>query len=104
MNGHYTVSALLYSEVAWLIVLALALTIALIRFRPLERNIYLNTLWVFLAGVLGQAAAIALDSFVPGAAAAVNTISQIVSAIALIRLSCFVAAAAPGTKESSAIA
>ena len=91
MVSHYTVSGLLYSEVAWLTVLALVLAIALIRFRPYERNIYLNTLWVFLAGVIGQAAAIALDSFVPGTAAAVNTISRIVSAIALIRLSCFVA-------------
>src|SRR3954467_10140273 len=86
MNGHYPLSALLYSEVAWLIVLALVLAIVLIRFRPLERNIYLNTLWVFLAGVLGQAAAIVLDSFVPGAAAVVDTISRILAAVALIRL------------------
>ena len=91
MSAHYTVSALLYSEVAWLILLALVQTAVLVRFRPYERNIYLNTLWVFLAGVAGQAAAIALDSFVPGAAAVVNTISKIVSAIALIRLSSFVA-------------
>ncbi|MBV9191569.1 MAG: hypothetical protein JO292_07745, partial [Betaproteobacteria bacterium] len=91
MNGHYSATALLYSEVAWLILLALVLAMVLIRFRPYERNIYLNTLWVFLAGVVGQAAAVALDSFVPGAAAVVNTISRIVSAIALIRLACFAA-------------
>jgi small-conductance mechanosensitive channel len=72
-------------------VLALVLAIALIRFRPYERNIYLNTLWVFLAGVIGQAVAVGLDSLVPGPAAVVATISRIVCAIALIRLACFVA-------------
>ena len=91
MNGHYTLTSLLYSEVAWLTLLALALAAALIRFRPADRNIYLNTLWVFLVGVIGQAAALGLDSMVPGAASAVNTISRLVSAIALIRLVGFAA-------------
>jgi small-conductance mechanosensitive channel/CRP-like cAMP-binding protein len=91
MNGHYTLTSLLYSEVAWLTLLALALAAALIRFRPADRNIYLNTLWVFLVGVIGQAAALGLDSLVPGAASAVNTISRLVSAIALIRLVGFAA-------------
>ncbi len=91
MNGHYKITTLLYSEVAWLLVLALALAIALIRFRPSERNVYLNTLWVFLLGVVGQAVAIGLDAIVPGVAAAVNTISRFVSAIALIRLVGFAA-------------
>jgi small-conductance mechanosensitive channel len=89
MNAHY--ATLLYSEVAWLTVLALALAIALIRFRPADRNVYLNTLWVFLIGVVGQVVAIGLDSLLPGAAGVVNTISRLVSAIALIRLIGFAA-------------
>ncbi len=91
MNGHYTFTALLYSELAWLTVLALALAIALIRFRPSERSVYLNTLWVFFLGVFGQGVAIGLDSMVPGAASLVNTVSRFVSAIALIRLVGFAA-------------
>ena len=43
MNGHFSLTALLYSEVAWLTLLALAQTMALIRFRPSERNVYRNT-------------------------------------------------------------
>jgi small-conductance mechanosensitive channel len=88
---HYSVTALLYSDVAWLTVLALALAIALMRFRPAERSVYLNTLWVFLLGVIGQAGAIALDALMPGAAAVVQTISRLVAAIALIRLVGFAA-------------
>ena len=86
MNVHPTLAVFLYSEVAWLLVIAFVLAIALIRFRPADRSVYLNTLWVFLLGVVGQAAAIALDSVVPGAAAVVYTFSRLVSAIALIRL------------------
>lgn len=88
---HYSVTALIYSEVAWLTVLALILAIALMRFRPAERAVYLNTLWVFLLGVIGQAGAIALDAMVPGAASVVQTISRLVAAIALIRLVGFAA-------------
>ncbi|HZE61429.1 MAG TPA: mechanosensitive ion channel family protein [Burkholderiales bacterium] len=89
--NHYSFTALLYSELAWLTLLALALAIVLIRFRPADRNVYLNTLWVFLLGVFGQGVAIGLDSMVPAAASAVNTISRFVSAIALIRLVGFAA-------------
>jgi small-conductance mechanosensitive channel len=88
---HYSVTALIYSEVAWLTVLALFLAVALMRFRPAERSVYLNTLWVFLLGVIGQAGAIALDYMVPGAASVVQTVSRLVAAIALIRLVGFAA-------------
>src|SRR5258706_3873697 len=91
MNGHYTLTSLLYSEVAALTPLALALAAALIRFRPGDRNISLNALWVFLVGRLGRAGGAGLDSLVPGAASAVNPISRLVSAIALIRLVGFAA-------------
>ena len=91
MNGHYSLTSLLYSEVAWFTLLALALAIILIRFRPTERNVYLNTLWAFLVGVIGQASAIGLDSMVPGVAAVIGSVSRLISAIALIRLFGFAA-------------
>lgn len=86
MTPHPRLVELLYSEIAWLTMIALVFAIALIRFRPDERSVYLNTLWVFLLGVVGQAVAVALDSVVPGAAAVLYTFSRLVSAIALIRL------------------
>jgi small-conductance mechanosensitive channel len=90
MNEPYSVSALLHSEVGWLTLLALALAVLLLRFRPAERSVYLNTLWLFLIGVFGQAAAIALDRLAfPDAAAVVSTIFRIVGSIALIRLAGF---------------
>jgi small-conductance mechanosensitive channel len=60
-----------------------------LRFRPAERSVYLNTLWLFLLGVLGQAAAIALDRLAPDAAGVVHTVFRIVAAVALIRLAGF---------------
>ena len=91
MNGHPTLAALLYSEVAWLTVIALVLAIALIRFRPVDRSVYLNTLWVFLLGVIGQTAAVGLDLVVPRAAVVLYEFSRLVAAIALIRLFGFAA-------------
>jgi len=92
MGEHvYSVSALLHSEVAWLTLFALALSILLLQFRPQERSVYLNTLWLFLIGVFGQAAAIALDAMVPAAAGVVYTLFRILSAIAFIRLAGFAA-------------
>src|SRR5947207_1374257 len=87
MGEPYSLSALLHSEVAWLTLLALALAVLLHRFRPAERSVYLNTLWLFLLGVLGQAGALAFEALdFPGVASALHTIFRIVTAISLIRL------------------
>src|SRR6266850_757410 len=90
MTEHqYSVSQLLHSDVAWLTLFAFALAILLLQFRPQERTVYLNTLWLFLIGVFGQAAAIALDAMAPSAASVVQTLFRIVAAIAFIRLAGF---------------
>jgi small-conductance mechanosensitive channel/CRP-like cAMP-binding protein len=89
MAERYSLNALLHSEVGWLTLLALALAALLLRFRSLERTVYLNTLWLYLIGVFGQAASVALESLAPSAASGVYTLFRIVSAIALIRLAGF---------------
>ena len=86
MAERYSLNALLHSEVGWLTLLALALAGLLLRFRPLERSVYLNTLWLYLIGVFGQAASLPLEILAPDIASAVRTVFRIVSAIALIRL------------------
>src|SRR5580765_5146874 len=87
MSEQYSLAALLHSEVAWLTLLALALAVLLLRFRPAERSVYLNTLWLFLIGVVGQAGALAFEALAfPGIASVMHTIFRIVAAIALIRL------------------
>jgi small-conductance mechanosensitive channel/CRP-like cAMP-binding protein len=86
-----TLAALIHSEVPWLTLLALIVSGLLLRFRPHERRMFLNTLWLFLVGVVGQAAAWALELLaVPGAGTVVYTVFRILSAIALIRLLGFV--------------
>jgi small-conductance mechanosensitive channel len=71
----------------WLALLALAITIALLRTRPHERATYLNTLWLFLMGVVGQGAAAALFALdFPRAGVTVHTVFRIVAALALIRM------------------
>ena len=71
----------------WLTLLALAITIALLRTRPHERSTFLNTLWLFLMGVVGQGAAAALFALdFPSAGATLHTIFRIVAAIAMIRM------------------
>ena len=92
MNSQaHNFSALLHSELPWLAMLALVLTVVLLRFRPGERAVYRNTLYLFLAGVGGQLLAMALDaaSFA-GAASVVHGIFRIVAAIAVIRMLGFV--------------
>ena len=75
------------TSLAWLTLLALGLTGALLRVRQHERMTFLNTLWLFFLGIAGQAAAFGLIAFdLPRAAATVNTVFRIVTAIALIRL------------------
>ena len=86
MAERYSLNALLHSEVGWLTLLALALAGLLLRFRPLERSVYLNTLWLYLIGVFGQAASLPLEILAPDAASGVRTVFRIISAIALIRL------------------
>jgi small-conductance mechanosensitive channel/CRP-like cAMP-binding protein len=72
---------------AWLALVALVLTVALLRQRPHERATFLNTLWFFSIGLAGQAAAAALFALdFPGAGATVHTIFRILTALALIRL------------------
>jgi small-conductance mechanosensitive channel len=71
----------------WLTLVAMGITIALLRMRPHERSTFLNTLWLFLMGVAGQGAAAALLALdLPGAAAMVQTIFRIVAMVALIRM------------------
>jgi small-conductance mechanosensitive channel/CRP-like cAMP-binding protein len=87
LDHDYSLTELLHSEVGWLTVLALALTALLLRFRPHERGMYLNTLWVFLIGVFGQGLAFAFEALAfPSAAAVLQTIFRIVAAIGVIRL------------------
>ncbi|MEA3193186.1 MAG: hypothetical protein QOD26_1519 [Betaproteobacteria bacterium] len=66
-----------------LVAVALILAVLLLRTRPQERSVYLNTLWLFLIGIAGEAAA---DFF---GWPSVMTVSRIVAAIALIRLTGF---------------
>jgi small-conductance mechanosensitive channel/CRP-like cAMP-binding protein len=76
-----------FTSMAWLTLVALVLTGALLRQRPYERVSFLNTLWLFLMGLAGEAAAVALLAFdFPRAAATVHTIFRILTAVALIRL------------------
>ena len=72
----------------WLTLLALAITVALLRTRPRhERSTYLNTLWLFLVGVVGQGAAAALFALeLPRAGATVHTVFHVVAALALMRM------------------
>jgi small-conductance mechanosensitive channel len=80
------------SAAPWLALVAFGLAVALLHARPHERSTFLNTLWLFLLGLAGEASAAviwALDF--PDAATTVHTIFRIVSAIALIRLAGFAA-------------
>src|SRR5919106_3138700 len=75
------------TSAAWLTVVALVITGALLRKRPHERVTFLNTLWLFVMSLAGQAAAVALFAFdFPRAGAIVHTAFRVLAAIALIRL------------------
>src|SRR5919106_5703038 len=75
------------TSLAWLTLLALGLTGALLRVRQHERMTFLNTLWLFFLGIAGQAAAFGLFAFdLPRAAGTVHTVFRILTAVALIRL------------------
>jgi small-conductance mechanosensitive channel/CRP-like cAMP-binding protein len=76
-----------FTAMAWLTVVALILTGALLRLRPNERVTFLNTLWLFMMGLAGQAAAAALVAFdFPSVGATTHVIFRILAAVALIRL------------------
>ncbi len=80
------------SAAPWLTLLALGLTVALLHARPHERPTFLNTLWLFLLGIAGEAAASLVWALnFPEAAGTVHAIFRFVAAIALIRLAGFVA-------------
>jgi small-conductance mechanosensitive channel/CRP-like cAMP-binding protein len=80
------------SAAPWLTLLALGLAVALLHARPHERATFLNTLWLFLMGIAGEASAALVWALnFPDAAGTVHSIFRFVSAIALIRLGGFAA-------------
>jgi small-conductance mechanosensitive channel len=92
LNGTPSPFAFWSSAAPWLALLAFGLTIALLHARPHERATFLNTLWLFLVGLAGDAAASLVWALnFPEAAGTVHGIFRFVSAIALIRLGGFAA-------------
>ena len=90
MNGAPGPFAFWSSSAPWLALLALGLAMALLYVRPQERATFLNTLWLFLAGIAGEAAASLVWRLgFPEAAGTVHGIFRFVSVIALIRLGGF---------------
>jgi hypothetical protein len=78
------------SELPYVIFIALVLTVALLRVRPGDRSSYLNTLWLFLFGIAGQAAGLGAAKLGFDTAAHVfEVIFRIVWTIALIRIAGF---------------
>lgn len=78
------------SELPYVIVIALVLTVLLLRARPGERSSFQNTLWLFLLGILGQAAGLAAARFgFDIAAQLLGVLFRIVWTIALIRMAGF---------------
>ena len=75
------------SELPYVLVVALVLTALLLRTRPADRSSILNTLWLFVLGVAGQAAGFgaAKLGFDP-AARILELLFRVVWTIALIRL------------------
>ena len=77
-------------ETPYLAALALVLALALATLRPAERGSYLNTLWLYLAGLAGQvaaAAAVALEFARTGEV--LRALFQILAYVALLRLAGF---------------
>jgi small-conductance mechanosensitive channel len=78
------------SELPYVIVIALVLTVVLLRARPGDRSSYMNTLWLFLFGILGQAAGLGAAKLGFDTAARVfDVLFRIVWTIALIRIAGF---------------
>ena len=77
-------------ETPWLIALALALALLLVRLRPAERATYANTLALFAMGILGQFAAGVIDAAgIVRVAEVVRAVFYVVASIALVRLGGF---------------
>jgi small-conductance mechanosensitive channel/CRP-like cAMP-binding protein len=78
------------TELPYVILIALGLTVALLRARPGERSSYLNTLWLFLLGIAGQAAGLGAARLGYDTAAHVlDAFFRIVWTVALIRMAGF---------------
>ena len=78
------------TELPYVIVIALVLTAMLLRSRPAERSSYLNTLWLFLAGMLGQVAGMLAWRFgFETAAVLLDGLFRVVWTLALIRIAGF---------------
>lgn len=87
MRTMESIGGLDITSMAWLTMVALIVTGALLRAQPSERVTFLNTLWLFMMGLAGQAAAYALVAFdFPRAGGTVHIIFRILAAFALIRL------------------
>ena len=92
MNGAPSPFAFWGSAAPWLALVAFGLAIALLHTRPHERATFLKMLWLFLAGIAGEAAAALIWKLgFTEAAGMVHAIFRFVSVIALIRLSGFAA-------------
>jgi small-conductance mechanosensitive channel len=92
LNGASSPFAFWTSAAPWLALVAFGLTVALLHARPHERSTYLNTLWLFLVALAGEASASLIWALnFPDAAGAVYAISRFVAAITLIRLAGFAA-------------
>jgi CRP-like cAMP-binding protein len=75
------------SEAPYFTVVALFITGALLRVRPNERSVYLNTLWLFFLGIGGEAVGALLQGTdAAHAGTVIYAIFRIVSMVALIRL------------------
>jgi small-conductance mechanosensitive channel/CRP-like cAMP-binding protein len=75
------------SELPYVVVIALVLTGLLLRTRPAERSTFLNTLWLFLFGILGIAAGMGAHALgIEPAARFLALFFRIVWVIALIRI------------------
>jgi len=78
------------SELPYVIVIALVLTVLLLRARPGERSSYQNTLWLFLIGIFGQAAGLGAAKLgFDTTARVLDVLFRIVWTIALIRMAGF---------------
>jgi small-conductance mechanosensitive channel len=92
LNGTASPFAFWTSGAPWLALAAFGVTFALLHTRPAERATYLNTLWLFLVGIGGEAAASVIWALnFPEAAGTVHAIFRFVASIALIRLLGFLA-------------
>src|SRR5688500_11199304 len=78
------------SAAPWLALAAFGMTFALLHARPTERATFLNTLWLFLLGIGGEAAASMIWALnFTEAAGTVHTLFRFIASIALIRLAGF---------------